>query len=45
MIVVTMGDRFKDQRFAMHAEDKGGTISWACRTMDLDPKYLPLTCR
>ena len=27
MIVVTMGDGFKEQRFAMHAEEKGGTIS------------------
>lgn len=45
MIVVTMGERFKDQRFAMHAEEKGGTISWACRTIDIDPKYLPAACR
>ena len=45
MIVVTMGDPFKDQRFAMHAEEKSGTISWTCRTIDLDPKYLPAACR
>ncbi len=45
MIVVTMGDRFKGQRFAMRAEEKSGTISWTCRTIDLEPRYLPAMCR
>lgn len=50
MIVVTMGDapqdpRIHGKRFAIHAEAKDGTISWSCRTIDLDPKYLPAACR
>ncbi len=45
MIVVTMGEHFKDQRFAIQAEEKGGPIAWTCRTIDLDPKYLPAACR
>jgi type IV pilus assembly protein PilA len=45
MILVTLGDRFKDQRFAIHAEEKDGTIAWTCRTIDVDPKYLPAACR
>jgi pilin len=44
-IVVTMSDRFKDQRFAIQAEEKDGTIAWTCRTIDLDPRYLPAACR
>ena len=45
MIVVTMGDPHKDKRFAIHAEEKDGMISWTCRTIDLAPKYLPSACR
>lgn len=45
MIAVTLGDRFKDKRFARHAEEKDGTIVWSCRTIDLEPKYLPAACR
>ena len=45
MIVVTMGDPLKDKRYAIHAEEKDKMISWTCRTIDLDPKFLSPACR
>ena len=48
MIVVTMGDSnssIAGKRFAMHAREERGALEWACRTIDLDRKYLPATCR
>ena len=48
MIVVTMGDSTSSiagKRFAMHAREERGALEWACRTIDLDRKYLPATCR
>ena len=30
---------------AMHAREERGALEWACRTIDLDRKYLPATCR
>jgi Tfp pilus assembly protein PilE len=44
-IVVTMADRFQGKRFEIAAEEKGGTLEWTCRTIDLEPKYLPASCR
>lgn len=45
MIVITMRDPFPGKRFALHAEEREGNLSWTCRTIDLDPKVLPPTCR
>jgi hypothetical protein len=48
MIVVTMGDSTSSiagKRFALPAREKTGALEWACRTIDLDRKYLPATCR
>ena len=52
MIVVTMGHKdYKDykeflhgKRLAMHAEEKYGAISWTCRSIDLERRYLPSAC-
>jgi hypothetical protein len=45
MIVITYRDPFAGKRVALHAEGRNGTLNWTCRTIDLDPKYLPATCR
>jgi pilin len=48
MLVVTMGDSSSSiagKRFALHARDERGVLDWACRTIDLDRKYLPSACR
>lgn len=45
IIVVTMGEPHKDKRFAIHAEEKDGILYWTCRSIDLDRKYLPSSCR
>jgi len=47
-IVVTMGDSSSSiagKRFAIHAREERGALEWACRTIDLDRKYLPAACR
>ena len=46
-IVITWGEEspFNGKRVALHAEEKDGAIYWRCRTIDLEKKYLPLTCR
>jgi hypothetical protein len=47
-IVVTMSDSSSSiagKRFAMHAREERGALEWTCRTIDLDQKYLPATCR
>lgn len=43
MVVVTI--HLRDQRFAMYAEEKGGAISWTCRTIDFPVGDLPPACR
>jgi len=47
MIVVTVGDPsyLRGKRFAIHAEEKNGKISWNCRTIDLPERDLPPACR
>ena len=49
MIVVTIGAdarrEVRGRRVALQAEEKDGTIYWRCRAIDLDPKYLPASCR
>jgi hypothetical protein len=44
-IVVRMGERFEGKRFEFAAIEKGGTLEWVCRPIDLEPKYLPAACR
>ncbi|MBI3371410.1 MAG: pilin [Betaproteobacteria bacterium] len=44
-VVVTAGDPQPGKRFALNAEERDGKLDWTCRTIDLDPKYLPGTCR
>jgi hypothetical protein len=44
-IVATMGDREDGKRFELAAVEKGGALEWICRTIDLDAKYLPASCR
>ena len=47
MIVVTMGEMgvLEGKRLALHVEERDGTISWTCRTIDIDRRYLPAACR
>lgn len=33
------------KRFTLHAEERDGTLTWTCRTIDLEVKYLPASCR
>ena len=44
-VVVTVGDPQPGKRFAFHAEERDGNLTWACRTIDLEAKYLPASCR
>jgi type IV pilus assembly protein PilA len=44
-IVATMGERFSGKRFEMAAAEKDGTLEWICRSIDLEPKLLPMSCR
>ena len=44
-IVATMGERFNGKRFEIAAEERDGALVWTCRTIDLEPKYLPGACR
>lgn len=44
-IVATMGERFNGKRFEIVAEEKDGALVWTCRTIDLERKYLPASCR
>lgn len=46
MIVVTLGEgSVKGRRVAVRAETAGPTLRWTCRTIDLDKRYLPKSCR
>jgi type IV pilus assembly protein PilA len=46
LVVVTMKDRmYEGKRFAFRAEPKEGHLTWTCGTIDLEPKYLPSSCR
>jgi hypothetical protein len=45
-VVITMGHRpYEGKRFGFFAEERDGKPDWSCRTIDLDPKYLPAGCR
>jgi len=33
------------KRVALYAEERDRTLFWTCRTIDLEVKYLPATCR
>jgi type IV pilus assembly protein PilA len=46
MIVATMREGYlAGKRLAMHVKEENGTLVWICRTIDLEPKYLPASCR
>jgi len=44
-IVITMRDPHPGKRFAFYAEERDDVLNWGCRTIDLDSKYLPGSCR
>ena len=44
-IVVTLREVQPGKRFAIYAAAQGDTLSWTCRTIDLENKYLPGACR
>lgn len=44
-IVVTVDRVQPGKRFAFYAEERDGTLAWSCRTIDLEAKYLPASCR
>ena len=44
-IEVTMREIFPGKRFALHAHDSSGQLTWTCRTIDLEKKHLPASCR
>ena len=33
------------KRFALYAAAKDGNLTWSCRSIDLETKYLPSACR
>jgi len=42
--LVTLATQVQSE-FALHAREEQGVLDWICRTIDLDRKYLPRTCR
>lgn len=44
-VVVTLRDVEPGKRFALHATVREGNLTWSCRTIDLETKYLPSACR
>jgi hypothetical protein len=44
-IVVTMREVQPGKRFALYATTNDRTLTWTCRTIDVEAKYLPGTCR
>ena len=44
-IVITLREIQPGKRFALYAHESGGQLVWTCRTIDLEKKYLPATCR
>ena len=46
-VVVTVSEPQSQsgKRFALYAEEREGKLNWTCRTIDLDVKYLPGSCR
>jgi hypothetical protein len=45
-VVITMdGEPYPGKRFAYVAQIKDDRLEWACRPLDMAPKYLPANCR
>ena len=44
-IIVTLREIQPGKRFALYATARDGSLIWSCRTIDLEPKYLPGACR
>lgn len=44
-IVVTLRNIQPGKRFALYAREQGGQLGWQCRTVDVEKKYLPGSCR
>ena len=44
-LVVTLREIQPGKRFALYASAKEGHVTWTCRTIDVEPKYLPGLCR
>jgi type IV pilus assembly protein PilA len=44
-VVVTLGEREEGRRFELAATQKEGALEWTCRSIDLDSRYLPASCR
>ena len=44
-ILVTLRNIQPGKRFALYAQERGGELAWTCRTVDLEKKYLPASCR
>jgi type IV pilus assembly protein PilA len=46
MIVITMRDYAYDGKsFALRAESREGVVTWSCRSVDIENKWLPASCR
>ena len=45
-VVITMGGSwYEGKRFEFAGEDRSEGPAWNCRTIDIDTKYLPASCR
>jgi type IV pilus assembly protein PilA len=44
-IVVTLREVQPGKRFALYAVTQDTNLTWTCRTIDVEPKYLPGMCR
>jgi len=46
VVVITMRDSpYSGKRIAIRADEKDGTLAWSCQAIDIDPRYLPASCR
>lgn len=49
LITATFGNeantKIASKTFVLSAITKGGSIAWSCSPSDVDPKYLPTSCR
>ena len=44
-IVVTLSEIQPGKRFALYAATNDASLTWTCRSIDVDQKYLPRACR
>jgi len=44
-IVVTLSEIQPGKRFALYAAIQDASLTWTCRSIDVDQKYLPRACR